>query len=112
MKVCGKFHSHAARISLDVNQTLTFLTRAASVPCVHSPAQHQFGVLAVDVLLHQLQQQGSHNVSVVLQLPMQSHCQQGGKVHLGPGGKVVTVLQGTNKLYKNREADRNRQMLN
>lgn len=43
---------------------------------------------------------------------MQSHSQQGGKVHLGPGIKVITVLQGSDKLQKKkRETDRNRQML-
>lgn len=64
----------------------------------HSPAQHEFGVLAVDVFLHQLQQQRSHDVGVVFQFPMQSHCQQGGKVHLGSGVEVMTALQGTDKL--------------
>ena len=58
----------------------------------HSPAQHQLGVLALDVFLHQLQQQRPHDVGVVFQLPVQSHRQQGGEVHLGPGVEVWAVL--------------------
>lgn len=65
---------------------------------LHLPAQHEFRVLAVDVVIHQFEQQCSHNVSVVFQFSMQSHCQQGGKIHLGPGVKVMTALQGTDKL--------------
>lgn len=64
----------------------------------HSPTQHEFRVLAVDILLHQLQQQRSHNVSVIFQFPMQSHCQQGGEIDLGPGVEVVTALQSTDEL--------------
>ena len=63
------------------------------------PAQHEFGVLAVDIVPHELQQQGPHDVSVVLQLPVQSHCQQGGKVHLGPGVEVWTALQSLDELH-------------
>lgn len=70
----------------------------------HSPAQHEFRVLAVDIFLHQLQQQCSHNVGVVLQFPMQSHCQQGGNVHPGPGVEVITALQGADKLQTHHHA--------
>lgn len=62
------------------------------------PAQHEFRVLAVDIFLHELQQQSSHDVSIVFQFAMQGHGQQGGKVHLGPGVEVITALQGADEL--------------
>lgn len=67
------------------------------------PAQHEFRVLAVDIFLHQLQQQSSHDVSVVFQFAMQGHGQQGGKVHLGPGVEVITALQGADKLQTHQD---------
>lgn len=41
---------------------------------------------------------------------MQSHCQQGGKIHLGPGVEVMTALQGTDKLQIHYHTHINRQM--
>lgn len=52
----------------------------------------------MDVLLHQLQQQRSHNVGVIFQFPVQSHRQQGGKIDFGPGVEVITALQSTDEL--------------
>lgn len=52
----------------------------------------------MDILLHQLQQQRSHNVGVIFQFSVQSHCQQGGKIDLGPGVEVITALQSTDEL--------------
>lgn len=74
------------------------------------PAQHEFRVLAVDIFLHQLQQQSSHDVSVVFQFAVQGHGQQGGKVHLGPGVEVITALQGADELQTQRKitAQKNR----
>lgn len=63
------------------------------------PAEHQFGVFAVHMFLHQLQQECSHDVRVVLQLPMQGHCQQRGEVHLISGIKLLPALQGTDELW-------------
>lgn len=76
------------------------------------PAQHEFRVLAVDIFLHQLQQQSSHDVSVVFQFAVQGHGQQGGKVHLGPGVEVITALQGADKLQTQNKitAQKNREM--
>lgn len=75
----------------------------AHLCAAHWPAQHELGVLAVDVFFHQLQQQSSHDISVVFQLPMQSHCQQGGTVNPGPGIEVMTALEGADKLKKKEE---------
>ncbi len=52
----------------------------------------------MDVFLHQLQQEGSHDVCVVLQLSMERHRQQGSKVNLIPGIELLPALQGTNEL--------------
>lgn len=72
---------------------------------VLSPAQHELGVLAVDVLLHQLQQQRPHDVGVVLQLAVQRHRQERGKVHLGPGVEVVAALQRADELQEDESED-------
>lgn len=85
----------------------TCVYRTAVAP--HSPAQHEFGVLAMDVVPHQLQQQGPHDVGVVFQLPVQSHRQQGGKIHLGPGVEFMTALQGTDELQTHHNTHTRRQ---
>lgn len=62
------------------------------------PAEHEFGVFAVHMLLHQFQQERPHDVSVVLQLPMQGHRQQRREVHLISGIKLLLALQSTDEL--------------
>ena len=75
--------------------------------CANSPAQHQLGVLALHIPLHHLQQQGPHDVGVVLQLAVEGHREQGGKGHLGPGVEVGTALQRADELGRgNAERER------
>lgn len=50
------------------------------------------------VLLHQLQQEGPHDVCVVLQLPVQRHSQQRGEVDLVSGVELLPLLQSTDEL--------------
>lgn len=43
---------------------------------------------------------------------MQSHCQQGGEIDLGPGIEVVTALQSTDELHKKKKKKREKNLLN
>lgn len=63
-----------------------------------SPPQHQLGVLVLDVLVHQLQQQRPHDVRVVLHLAVQRHRQEGGEVAASARVEVRPALQGVDEL--------------
>lgn len=55
----------------------------------HSPPQHQLGVLG-HILLHKVVQESFEDVSEVLQLPMQRHCEQ--RCHIGPVSRRESAL--------------------
>lgn len=63
------------------------------------PAQHQFGIFG-DILLHQISQQGLHDVREVLQLIVECHSEKWRHVATVPLGEVLLLLQGVDKLQK------------
>lgn len=73
-------------------------TAKSSEVNLSSPAEHQFGVFALHVFVHQLQQKRSHDVSVVLQLPVQRHRQEGGEITPSTSVEVRTALQRADEL--------------
>lgn len=75
------------------------------VYCCLSPSQHEFGVFALHMLIHQLQQQRSHDVCVILQLAVQRHSQQGGKRTPRTGTEVRAALQRVDELQEDRMPD-------
>lgn len=67
------------------------------------PPEHQFGVLALHVLVHQLQQKRSHDVRVILQFAVQRHRQEGGEITPSTCVEVRAALQRANKLMLKKE---------
>ena len=67
-----------------------------------SPAEHKFGILG-DVLLHQIIKQRFQNVCEVLQLAVQSYCEQ--RCHVGTisGRECPLALQSVDELKMRRE---------
>lgn len=63
------------------------------------PAQHEFGIFG-NILLHQIPQQGLHDVGEVLQLVVECHGEQWRYVAAVPLGEVLLLLQGVDKLQK------------
>lgn len=63
------------------------------------PAQHQFGIFG-NILLHQIPQQGLHDVGEVLQLVMECHSEQWRHVAAVPLREVLLLLQGVDELQK------------
>lgn len=63
-----------------------------------SPPQHQFGVFALHVFVHHLQQQRPHDVRVILQFSVQRHRQQRGEITPSSGVEVRTALQRADEL--------------
>lgn len=63
------------------------------------PAQHQFGIFG-NILLHQISQQGLHDIGEVLQLIVERHSEKWRHVAAIPLGEVLLLLQGVDKLQK------------
>lgn len=72
--------------------------------CV-SPPEHEFGVFALHMFVHQLQQQRPHDVRVVLQFAVQRHRQQGGEITPSAGVEVRTALQCVDELRAEKMVD-------
>lgn len=76
-----------------------------------SPAEQQFRILAVNVILHEPQQKRPHDVCVILQFTVKRYSQQRREIHFGPGVKIRTALQRSDKLHTHTQGDYSLQTL-
>lgn len=63
-----------------------------------SPAEKQFWVFAVYVIVHESQQKRPHNICVILQFAVKCDCEQRREIDFGPGVKIRAALERSDEL--------------